>query len=477
MTGRDKSRYTEESVVIPTIKLNNGMSMPVLGYGTWLGFNDQMEIDMPSYKKMVDALEYAIDIGYRHIDTAHLYRVEPEVGEVIEKKIKEGVVKREDLFITTKVWQHYHREKDVEVSVRDSLRRMKLDYVDQVLVHWPMSHNQEGVDEKIDYLETWRGFEAVLKAGLTKSIGVSNFSVAQLKRLIASSKVVPATNQVEGLLPLLSNIKCAYNRNTTPLARRDARSQRRTRQRNKGYRGRELSENLLPTTVNSFNKMFYHWNIRLKSGTNTRQVNLNFPQHELVDYCKSQGIVVVAYAPLGCLVPSKNFPNSPEPKLDNPQMVAMAKKHKKTVTQIVLRHLYERGLVSLPKTVTRSRVLENASIFDFKLDADDTKVLESFNNGYRSNPLLWYINFEHYPFEKVVSGAVSLLLGRTGRPSGKEIARSALSLARSAQAERHNESYFFVRKDNDPERLETRQFVSRRPIKTMDGGPANIHLS
>ncbi|XP_028033683.1 aldo-keto reductase AKR2E4-like [Bombyx mandarina] len=314
-------------VSIPTIKLNNGIEFPALGYGTWLGLNDKMEFEITDARKLQDALSYAIDIGYRHIDTAHLYRVEPEVGEVINKKIKDGVVKREDIFVTTKVWHHHHKQADVEVAVRDSLRRLNLDYVDLVLVHWPMSISQEGIDEKIDHLETWRGFEEVLKKGLTRSIGVSNFNIEQMKRLLANCNVPPAVNQIE--------------------------------------------------------------------------INLNLGQKELVDYCQSKGVVVVAYSPFGTMVPSRNYPDSPEPKMDNPTMLSIAKKHGKTVTQIALRYLYQRGIVSIPKTVTKSRVLENASIFDFQLDDEDVATLAQFDNGFRTiRPLFWQ-PYENYPFDVV----------------------------------------------------------------------------
>ncbi|XP_063898179.1 aldo-keto reductase AKR2E4 isoform X2 [Helicoverpa armigera] len=324
-------------VNIPTFKLNDGRDIPVLGYGTWLGMDEDdaagpskpfsFEFSAAGMPKMNEALSYAIDIGYRHIDTAHLYRMEPEVGKIVNKKIQDGVVKREELFITTKVWHHYHREADVEVSVRDSLRRLNLDYVDLVLMHWPMSISQEGVDEKIDYLETWRGFEIVLQKGLAKSIGVSNFNLDQMKRLLANCKVPPAVNQVE--------------------------------------------------------------------------INLNLGQKDLVDFCSTHKVLTVAYSPFGTMVPSRSAPNSPEPKLNNPTMVAIAKKYGKTVTQVTLRYLYERGIITIPKTVTLSRVLENASIFDFNLDKVDIEKLAEFDNGYRTvRPIFWQ-DYENYPFDKV----------------------------------------------------------------------------
>ncbi|CAH0599831.1 unnamed protein product [Chrysodeixis includens] len=316
-------------VNIPTFKMNNGLEIPALGYGTWLGLDDNLKFITSGFPQLVEALSYAIDIGYRHIDTAHLYRVEPEVGDVINKKIQDGVVKREELFVTTKVWHHYHRAADVEVSVRASLRRLGLDYIDLALMHWPMSISQDGVDEKIDYLETWRGFESVLHKGLVKAIGVSNFNLDQMKRLIANCEVKPVVNQVE--------------------------------------------------------------------------INLNLGQSALVDYCQSQGVITVAYSPFGTMVPSRAAPHSPEPKMDNPVMVALAKKYGKTVTQITLRYLYQRNIIALPKTVTKSRVLENASIFDFTIDKSDMATLAAFDNDYRTvRPTFWQ-DYENYPFDKVAS--------------------------------------------------------------------------
>ncbi|XP_053603909.1 aldo-keto reductase AKR2E4-like [Plodia interpunctella] len=311
-------------VNIPTVKLNNGLEMPVLGLGTWLGVDDKLQFLTADIPKLVEALSYAIDIGYKYLDTAHLYRVEPEIGQVLNKKIREGVIKREDVFITTKIWQHNHRESDAIQSVKDSLRRLNLDYVDQVLIHWPMSFTPEGVDEKIDYLETWRGLEKVLEMGLVKSIGVSNFNVDQLKRLLANCRVPPVVNQVE--------------------------------------------------------------------------INLTLGQKELVDFCQSNKIQVVAYSPFGAMMPFRQLPDSPEPKLNNPTMLAIAKKYGKTVTQITLRYLYQRNIISIPKTITKSRLVENASIFDFNLDADDVAVIAKFDVGYRSILPVFWQDLENYPF-------------------------------------------------------------------------------
>ncbi|KPJ16305.1 1,5-anhydro-D-fructose reductase [Papilio machaon] len=307
MSSRDKSDYARKVHEKAVIEKNV--------------FNIQ---DAP---KLIEALSYAIDIGYRHIDTADLYRVEPEIGRVVKQKISEGIVKREDLFITTKVWQHNHREADVEKSVRASLKRLDMDYVDLVLMHWPMSISVDGVDEKIDYLETYRGLEAVLQKGLTRAIGVSNFNLQQMQRLLANCNVVPVVNQIE--------------------------------------------------------------------------INLNLGQKELVEYCQSKGLVVVGFTSFGTMVPGRVISGSPEPKLDNPTMVAIAKKHGKSVTQVALRYLYQRGIATIPKSLTKNRILENASIFDFELDDKDVAEIAKFDIGYRTDVPSFWQEYDNYPFEKI----------------------------------------------------------------------------
>ncbi|CAH0713938.1 unnamed protein product, partial [Brenthis ino] len=174
---------------VPKVTLNNGFQMPFIGLGTYARKAEPLEFQR--------AVEWGIDVGYRHIDTATMYKNEKEVGSVISNKIKEGLVKREDLFITTKILNDKHAEKDVVPALKQSLEDMKLDYVDLYLVHWPVSVNSNGEDMKIDYIETWRGMEETVKLGLAKSIGVSNFNEEQLERLLKYAKIKPVVNQIE----------------------------------------------------------------------------------------------------------------------------------------------------------------------------------------------------------------------------------------------------------------------------------------
>ncbi|XP_026333135.1 aldo-keto reductase AKR2E4-like [Hyposmocoma kahamanoa] len=177
------------SFKIPNVSLSNGVKMPIIALGTYA-----RKAEPGQFRQ---AVEWAIEAGYRHIDTASVYNNEEEVGEAINNKIKQGLVKREQLFITTKVWNDRHEEKEVVPALKESLARLKMDYVDLYLVHWPVSATPSGEDMKIDHMETWRGMEEALKLGLTKSIGVSNFNEEQLTRVVKKATVKPVVNQFE----------------------------------------------------------------------------------------------------------------------------------------------------------------------------------------------------------------------------------------------------------------------------------------
>lgn len=157
--------------------------------------------------EVTQAVKDAIDIGYRHIDCAHVYGNEKEVGEAITAKIKEGVVKREDLFITSKLWNTFHSSSLVEPAIRETLKNLTLDYVDLYLIHWPMGYKEGGelfpmtpegkpISSNVDWLDTWKGMEQVYEKGLAKNIGISNFNSEQIERLLKNCKVKPAANQV-----------------------------------------------------------------------------------------------------------------------------------------------------------------------------------------------------------------------------------------------------------------------------------------
>ncbi|CAI5758297.1 unnamed protein product [Candida verbasci] len=173
--------------------LNNGNKIPAVGLGTWRA---------DSEKEAVDAVLAALKNGYKHIDTAAIYANEEFVGEAISK----SGIPREELFITTKLWNSRH--KDVSAALDESLGKLKLDYVDLYLIHWPVSTNPETKEPypDHDFVDTWKKLQEIYKKGdKVKAIGVSNFTVKKLEKLLSADgvDVVPAVNQVEAH-PLLT---------------------------------------------------------------------------------------------------------------------------------------------------------------------------------------------------------------------------------------------------------------------------------
>ncbi|CAH2986377.1 unnamed protein product [Chilo suppressalis] len=146
---------------------------------------------------MRQTVNWAVEAGYRHIDTASLYQNEADIGKGIAEVINKGLVKREDLFITTKLWNDKHRRDQVVPALKESLSRLGLQYVDLYLIHSPESENADGTPANIDYLDTWKGMEEAKQLGLAKSIGVSNFDTEQVKRIVKNSQTPPAVNQIE----------------------------------------------------------------------------------------------------------------------------------------------------------------------------------------------------------------------------------------------------------------------------------------
>lgn len=157
------------------VQLNNGLAMPWLGLGVF---------KMTDGREVTDAVKHALQVGYRSIDTAAAYRNESGVGQAL----RESGVPREDIFLTTKLWNEEQRKGRTLEAFKESLERLGTDYVDLYLVHWPVPGR---------YKETWKAMEEIYASGQAKAIGVSNFMVDHLEDLLSDSKVVPAVNQVE----------------------------------------------------------------------------------------------------------------------------------------------------------------------------------------------------------------------------------------------------------------------------------------
>ncbi|WP_089156787.1 aldo/keto reductase [Micromonospora sp. NBS 11-29] len=163
---------------VPDISLNDGNSIPQLGFGVF-----QIEP-----KDTAQAVGTALEIGYRHIDTAQMYGNEAEVGQAV----RASGLDRSEVYVTSKLNNGFHRPDDARKAFEQSLREMKFDYLDLFLIHWPLPTLYDG-----DFVATWKVLEEFRRDGRVKSIGVSNFQVAHLERLAAEAEVVPAVNQIE----------------------------------------------------------------------------------------------------------------------------------------------------------------------------------------------------------------------------------------------------------------------------------------
>ncbi|KAF2711969.1 Aldo/keto reductase [Pleomassaria siparia CBS 279.74] len=211
--GKFMLARTPKSILDPAptmntaIPLNTGASIPALGLGTWQSAPGEVKA----------AVIHAIEAGYRHIDCAFCYQNEDEVGEALQDVIKRGIVKRSDLFITSKLWCTFHTR--AEEGLQTSLDLLKTDYVDLFLLHWPVPMNPKGnhplfpkhddgsrdLDNSLTHIQAWRNLETLIKTHpeKVKAIGVANYSVRYLEKLLAQAEIVPAVNQIENhpLLP------------------------------------------------------------------------------------------------------------------------------------------------------------------------------------------------------------------------------------------------------------------------------------
>ncbi|SMY19805.1 unnamed protein product [Zymoseptoria tritici ST99CH_1A5] len=181
-----------------TFTLNTGARIPAVGLGTW----------QSSPGEVKKAVAHALKSGYKHIDCAFVYGNEAEVGEGLKEAFEAGI-KREEIFITSKLWCSHHRK--AEQGLDESLRRLGLDYVDLYLMHWPVPMNPNGndplfpkladgsrdLDTEWSHVKTWQEMEKLVKTGKTKAIGVSNYSVKFLEELLPQASIVPAANQIE----------------------------------------------------------------------------------------------------------------------------------------------------------------------------------------------------------------------------------------------------------------------------------------
>lgn len=273
--------------------LNNGVKMPMLGYGVYQTPPEDTE------RCVLDA----ISIGYRSIDTAQAYGNEEGVGNAIEK----CGLPREELFITTKVWISNAGYEKAKASIEESLKKLKTDYVDLLLIHQPFG----------DYYGTYRAMEEAYKAGKARAIGVSNFYPDRYLDLAHFAEVTPAVNQVE--------------------------------------------------------------------------THLFCQQKTAKEYMKKNGTQIMSWGP---------FAEGKNDYFNTPALKEIGEKHGKTTAQVALRFLLQSGVVLIPKSVHKNRMQENFDIFDFTLNEEEMKQLESldgrkslFFSHYDPQTVEWFMSF------------------------------------------------------------------------------------
>ncbi|KAM7539105.1 hypothetical protein Aperf_G00000054534 [Anoplocephala perfoliata] len=193
-------------VFAPLLNLSSGSKIPAIGLGTFKTTGRDV------VKKAISA---ALDAGYRHIDTAFIYSNEADIGIALKAKMAETGIAREDIFVTTKLWNTEHHPQDVMPACKGSLERLQLDYIDLYHVHWPVSLPREG-EQRGDFSleDTWRAMEKLVEAGMVRSLGISNFNSSQIDRILKIATIKPTVLQIEASIVFLNDklIKYAHSR-------------------------------------------------------------------------------------------------------------------------------------------------------------------------------------------------------------------------------------------------------------------------
>lgn len=305
-----------------TLTLNSGRELPTVGLGFW-------KVDRT---RAADLVVQATEVGYRHFDCACDYGNEAEVGAGLQQVLASGLCNRDELWITSKLWNTYHRSEHVRPAVERTLRDLQLEYVDLYLIHFPIATRYVPCEQRyppewifdpdaavprmepdrVPIQETWGAMEELVRAGLVRDIGVCNFGCSLLRDMLAYARIPPAVLQVE-LHPYLT-------------------------------------------------------------------------QEKLVRFCREQGIAVTAFSPLGAQSYFSLSMAAPDESLmSHSTIAAIAARHGRTPAQILLRWGVQRGTAVVPKTTQRSRLQENLALFDFALTEEEMTVVSWLNRNRRFN--------------------------------------------------------------------------------------------
>jgi alcohol dehydrogenase (NADP+) len=293
-----------------TLSFDDGDEMPILGLGTWK--SDPGDV--------YDAVKVALEAGYEHVDCAPIYGNEPEVGKALSDAFDSGIVDREDVWITSKLWNDCHDPDHVRPALESTLEDLQLDALDLYLIHWPVAM-QHGIDypeqpddfvplDELPLSETWNAMQELKDEGLVRHLGVSNFSVEKIQRLIEETGVTPEMNQIE-MHPYLQ-------------------------------------------------------------------------QPDMLDYAEETGFHLTAYSPLGSMDRPEEIKADDEPNLfEDPTIQDIAEKHGASAAQVLISWAIHRGTAVIPKSVTPAHIEDNLAAADLELSPSDMNAIADLDRHRR----------------------------------------------------------------------------------------------